>query len=114
MNALAREGKKDVDNKFFHLKWQSVARVIEDLLQNEKDLYKGEIYDDIYKLLDFKNLTPFKGFSSLSGKIELEQLFALPVFFNTREKILNKRFNGYSSMPKKLKLDYDKIIYYGG
>lgn len=114
LDVLEKEGKKDVDDKFFHLKWQSVACVIENLLRNEKDLYRERIYDDIYKLLDFKNLTPFKGFSGLPEKIEFEQLFESSAFFNTAEKILNNRFNGYLPIPKKLKLDYDKIIYYGG
>jgi len=114
LSALAKEDKKDVSNRFFHLKWQNVAGVIENLCLGEKDLYRKKIYDDIYKLLDFKNLMPFKGFSSLQKKIGLEQLLTLPIFFGAPKMILNMQFNGYSSIPKKLKIDYDKVIYYGG
>ena len=114
LNALAKEDKKDVSNIFFHLKWQNVAGVIENLCLGEKDLYRKKIYDDIHKLLDFKNLIPFKGFSGLHEKICLEQLLTFPIFFSTAKTILNRQFNGYSSIPKKLKIDYDKVIYYGG
>jgi hypothetical protein len=112
--AFDHDSRKDAQNKFFHLKWQTVARIIERLADNEKDSYKKKIYDDIYKLLEYKNLTPFKGFSGIREKFSPEHLVRLPIFIVFEESFSKKQFNGFSGMPDSVKAVYNKKIYYGG
>lgn len=101
LNVLESKGIRDAQNKFFHLRWQEISRIIEPVLLKEHDTYKKAIYTDIKELMTFKNLLPFTQFSELPVELSPVLLLQLPVFFEP-EDIKGKHFARFPDLPKQL------------
>lgn len=94
-------GVNDAKSKFFHLRWQDVSRVIESVLSEEIVAYKRSIYKDIIKLMAFKNLLPFRGFSRLPQELSAGFISQFPLFFESGDMEQN-RFVKFSDLPHQL------------
>ena len=146
LQLLESRGVEDAKDKFFHLRWQDLSKVIESILSKELVTYKRDIYNDIIKLMAFKNLLPFRRFSKLPDELSAESLSQFPLFFesgNLERKLftgfsdlpqqlsteslsrvpvfLHRRngkaifsYIGFSVIPKSLRLEHEKNIFYGG
>jgi len=114
LNILRTKGIEEAQNKFFHLKWQEIFKVVDLLLSNEQDSYKKAIYEDIKRLLEFKNLLPFAEFSELPTELSSELLLQFPIFFESKDVKSSRFFKGFLPPPKTLELKYKTTVYYGG
>ncbi len=101
LKALELKGIRDAQDKFFHLKWQELPKIIELLLSKEHDPYKKIIYTDIKKLMELKALLPFTRFSPLPVELSHDLLLEFPVFFQTEDK-RGEYFRGFPPLPKQL------------
>ena len=101
LHVLDKEGIRDAQNKFFHLKWQELPRIMEPILLKEHEAYKKAIYSDIKELMTFKNLLPFTQFSELPVGLSPELLLQFPAFFES-EDTKYKSFTHFSDLPKQL------------
>ena len=101
LHVLEAEGMKDAENKFFHLTWQEIARILELILLKAHEPYKTDICSDIKELMTFKNLMPFAQFSELPAWLPPKLLLRFPVFFESHDA-LRKGFTCFSDLPKQL------------
>jgi len=104
LDVLESKGIRDAQNKFFHLRWQEISKIIEPVLLKEHDAYKKTIYTDIKELMAFKNLLPFTQFSELHVELSPELLLQFPVFFES-EDTKGKHFTHFPNLPKQLSLE---------
>jgi hypothetical protein len=104
VNILKSKGKIRAPEQFFHLRWQDVSKVIEKLMLKEKDTYRKAIYGDLRRLMEFKSLLPFRGFSEPHLKLSPELLLRFPVFFESLERRA-QRFKHFAHLPDQLSPD---------
>jgi len=101
LKALELKGIRYAHDKFFHLRWQELPKIIEPLLLKEHDSYEKIICMDIKNLMESKALLPFTRFSKLSGELLPELLLVFPVFFETEDS-KDKHFIGFTDLPEQL------------
>lgn len=101
LDVLEAEGIRDAQNKFFHLRWQELPRIMELILLKEHEAYKKAIYTDIKELMIFKNLLPFTQFSELPAGLSPGLLLQFPAFFES-ENTRFKNFTHFSDLPDQL------------
>lgn len=114
LGVLESNGLSCAQDKFFHLRWQEMSKIIEAKLSKEHDAYRKAIYTDIRELMVFKNLLPFRQFSKLPSGLSAELLSQFPVFLYLQDPEGGPFFNGFPEIPKSLRLEYGTSIYYGG
>lgn len=101
LHVLEDEGIRDAQNKFFHLRWQELPRIMELILLKDHEAYKKAIYTDIKELMTFKNLLPFTQFSKLPAGLSPRLLLQFPAFFES-EYTKFKNFTHFPDLPKQL------------
>jgi hypothetical protein len=114
LSILRKKGFDGTENVFFHLRWVDVTKIIKALESNESDLYAKRIFEDILKLLNYRNLAPFDGFSELPPKLRRRGLLSSPVFFARTVKSCDEYFRGFSPPHADLILSHKRTIFYGG
>ncbi len=114
LHILESKGIRSAENQFFHLTWQEISKMVEQILLKEHEAYKKAIYSDIKELMTFKNLLPFTKFSDLPAGLAPELLLQSPVFFEY-DGTKRKSFTHFSDLPMQLSpesLSYFPIFLY--
>ncbi len=98
---LSLRGMGESRERIFHLRWQKVHEVVEELRFSECDPFRQKVLSDIRQLMRHKGLTPFKGFERLPRELSTEALLQFPVFFES-EDIRRKRLLHFPALPDSL------------
>ena len=101
LSFLETKGIQDAQDRFFHLRWQEVSKVIKPFLLEPDYTHKRIIYGDIDKLLEFRGLVPFRKFSLLPSSLSSDSLLKFPVFFKAEGWKVEK-FTQFADLPEGL------------
>lgn len=101
LKQLEDKGMGEARDKVFHLKWQEVHSVVEELWEAEQDPYRRKLLLDIKRLLAHKGLTPFTGFSQPGPELLASDLLRFPVFLECKEAD-RRGFSHFPALPESL------------
>lgn len=101
LKQLEDKGMEEARDKVFHLKWQQVHSVVEELWETEEDPYRKKLLLDMKRLLVHKGLTPFTGFSQPGPKLLASDLLRFPVFLEWKETH-RRGFSHFPDLPESL------------